>query len=104
MEFLVEFEISVPDDTPASEVRERERADAPAAEKPVEEGDLLRVWTRDTANGNITVLGLYCADCRAALDGLLGALPLDDWMKITVTPPGPHPDDPANAPATALRS
>ena len=104
MEFLVEFEIKVPDGTPASEVRERERAEAAAAVQLVEEGHLLRVWTRDTPSGGTTVLGLYRADGRAELDRRLGALPLHAWMKITVTPLGPHPNDPANAPATALRS
>ena len=103
MEFLVEFEIRVPDGTPASEVRERERAEATAAEQLVEEGHLLRVWTRDTPSGT-TVLGLYRAGGRAELDGRLSGLPLYAWMKITVTPLGPHPNDPANAPATALRS
>jgi len=104
MEFLVEFEIKVPDGTPASEVRERERAEAAAAVQLVEEGHLLRVWTRDTPSSAATVLGLYCADGRAELDRRLGALPLYEWMKITVTPLGPHPNDPADAPATALRS
>jgi muconolactone delta-isomerase len=97
MEFLVEFEIGVPDGTPASEVRERERAEAAAAEKLVEEGHLLRVWNRDTPSGGTTVLGLYRADGRAELDRRVGALPLYKWMKITVTPLGPHPNDPANA-------
>jgi muconolactone D-isomerase len=104
MVFLVEFEISVPDDTPASEVRERERAEAAAAEKLVEEGHLLRVWTRDTPSGDTTVLGLYRADGHAELERLLRAFPLYPWMGITVTPLGPHPNDPANAQATALRS
>jgi muconolactone D-isomerase len=104
MEFLVEFEISAPDDTPTSEVHERERAEATAAEKLMKEGHLLRVWTRDTPSGDTTVLGLYRADGPAELERLLRALPLYPWMEITVTPLGPHPNDPANAPATALRS
>ena len=104
MEFLVEFEIRVPDGTPASEVRERERAEAAAAENLVEEGHLLRVWTPDAPGGAATVLGLYRADGRAELDRRLGALPLYAWMKLTVTPLGPHPNDPANASATALCS
>ena len=104
MEFLVEFEIRVPEGTPASEVRERERAEAAAAEKLVKEGHLLRVWTRDTPSDGNTVLGLYRADGRAELDRRLGGLPMYTWMKIAVTPLGPHPNDPANASATALRS
>ena len=51
-----------------------------------------------------TVLGLYRADSRPELDRLLRALPLYAWMKITVTPLGAHPNDPATASATALRS
>jgi muconolactone delta-isomerase len=102
MEFLVEFEISVPDGTPASEVRERERAEAAAAEKLVQEGHLLRVWTLDTPSGATTVLGLYRAEDRAELDRRLGGLPLYTWMKITVTPLGPHPNDPADAPVLGL--
>jgi muconolactone delta-isomerase len=104
MEFLVEFEISVPDGTPASEVRDRERAEAAAAAQLVEDGHLLRVWSRDAPNGATTVVGLYRADDRAELDRRLAGLPLYAWMKITVTPLGAHPNDPANAPATALRS
>jgi len=103
MEFLVEFEIRVPDGTPVTEVEERTRAEAAAAEKLVEEGCLLRVWTRDTPSGATTVLGLYRADGRAELDRRLGALPLHAWMRTAVTSLGPHPNDPAQAPATALR-
>jgi muconolactone delta-isomerase len=31
----------------------------------------------------------------AALDGLLAALPLADWLRVTVTPLEAHPNDPA---------
>jgi len=40
------------------------------------------------------VIGLYAADSEAKLDGLLGALPLADWMQVTVIPLAPHPNDP----------
>jgi predicted dienelactone hydrolase len=40
MEFLVEFEVNVPDGTPASEVQHRENAEATAAAKLVDEGHL----------------------------------------------------------------
>jgi muconolactone delta-isomerase len=103
MEFLVEFAITVPDGTPAAEVRDRERAEAAAAAQLVEDGHLLRIWTRDAPSGGTTVVGLYRADDRAELGRRLGGLPLYAWMKVTVTPLGPHPNDPANASATALR-
>ncbi|HEY3189848.1 MAG TPA: muconolactone Delta-isomerase family protein [Solirubrobacteraceae bacterium] len=101
MEFLVEFEINVPDGTPASEVKDRENAEAAAAAKLVAEGHLVRVWKRPAAPGETTILGLYSADSDAQLDGLLGALPLYEWMHITVTPLEPHPNDPAAAQATS---
>jgi hypothetical protein len=43
-------------------------------------------------------VGLYRADTEAQLDDLLGALPLDPWMQIAVTPLEPHPNDPASSP------
>jgi muconolactone D-isomerase len=92
MEFLVEFEIRVPDGTPETEVEQRTRAEASAAAKLVDEGHLVRLWRRD---GGTTTLGLYAADSEAELDGLLRALPLADWMQITVSPLAAHPNDPA---------
>ena len=46
MEFLVEFEVEVPAGTSEAEVSDRERAEAIAATRLVEEGHLLRVWKR----------------------------------------------------------
>jgi muconolactone D-isomerase len=91
MEFLVEFEITVPDGTPEAEVEQRMRAEAAAAAKLVDEGHLLRLWRRD----GTTTIGLYAADSEAELDGLLRALPLSGWMRITVTPLAAHANDPA---------
>jgi muconolactone delta-isomerase len=52
-------------------------------------------------------VGLYRADSQANLVDLLDALPMHDWMKITVTPLEPHPNDPGPSgpeAATALDS
>jgi len=95
MEFLVEFEVEVPEGTRESEVKRRSRAEASAAAKLVDEGHLLRVWRRNAVADDPTVIGLYAADSEAELDGLLGALPLADWMQVTVIPLAPHPNDPA---------
>ena len=97
MEFLVEFEVNVPDGTPDAEVKDRQRAEASAAARLADQGHLVRVWNRPVAAGNTTVVGLYRADSQAHLDGLLGALPLYAWMHLTVTPLQPHPNDPARA-------
>ena len=40
-------------------------------------------------------MGLYRAESEAQLDGLLGGLPLADWMHVVVTSLEAHPNDPA---------
>jgi muconolactone delta-isomerase len=94
MEFLVEFAVHVPDGTPASEVEARNSAEASAAARLVDEGHLVRLWKPPAAAGETKALGLYRADDEAQLAGLLGALPLDDWMRVKITPLEPHPNDP----------
>jgi muconolactone D-isomerase len=95
VEFLVEFEVEVPNGTPASEVEQRTRAEASAAARLVDEGHLLRLWRRTAARDDTSTIGLYAADSEAQLDGLLRALPLADWMQVTIIPLAPHPNDPA---------
>ena len=95
MEFLVSFDINVPDGTPGSEVEDRQTAEASAADKLAEDGRLLRVWKPPAAPGELKALSLYRAESEAELNRLLQALPLYDWMQITITPLAPHPNDPA---------
>jgi len=101
MEFLVEFEIKIPEGTTESEVKGREDAEAQAAAKLVEEGHLVRVWKLSFEPGETQILGLYRADSETELDGLLRALPLYEWMKVTITALKPHPNDPAAAHTTS---
>ncbi len=101
MEFIVEFEVNVPDDAPASEVEARNSAEASAAARLVDEGHLLRLWKPPTAPGEAKALGLYRADSEAQLTALLRALPLYDWMNVTVTPLEAHPNDPPAISVTA---
>jgi muconolactone delta-isomerase len=103
MEFLVEFDINVPMGTPQSEVDQRVRAEAAAAADLVCRGNLVRLWKPPAAPGETKAVGLYRADSEAELDGLLGALPLDGWMQVTVTPLEPHANDPASARAGSFR-
>src|SRR4051794_37693579 len=79
---------------PEVEISDRENAEAAATAKLADEGHLVRVW-RSGAQGETTIVGLYRADSQTQLDGLLGALPLADWMHVTVTPLETHPNDPA---------
>jgi muconolactone delta-isomerase len=92
MEFLVEFEVNVPDRTPQTEVDQRGSAEAAAAAELARQGHLVRLWR---APGEARALGLYRAENRAQLDTLLSGLPLGDWLKVVVIPLEPHPNDPA---------
>jgi muconolactone delta-isomerase len=96
VEFLVEFDVRVPDGAPETEVEERVRAEASAAAKLANGGYLVRLWKPPVAPGEAKALGLFRADSEAELDGLLGGLPLADWMDVNVTPLEPHPNDPAS--------
>jgi muconolactone D-isomerase len=97
MEFLVEFEINVPDGAPEAEVRDRETAEASVASRLADQGHLVRVWKVPVASGEGRTLGLYRAVSQKQLDGLLEALPLYEWMHVTITRLEPHPNDPADS-------
>ena len=95
MEFLVEFEIAIPGDAPASEVKDRENAEAAAATNLAEGGYLLRLWRPHVEPGRNKVLGLYRANSQMELEALLDALPLSGWMRVAITALDHHPNDPA---------
>jgi len=94
MEFLVEFNVEVPAGTAEAEVEERTRAEAVAAAELAADGHLLRLWRPAAGAGDPSAVGIYAAGSRAELDALLGALPLADWLQMTVVPLAPHPNDP----------
>ena len=97
MEFLVEFEVEIPAGTARTEVDQRYRAESAAAAKLAEEGHLVRLWRRPLVGDGTTAIGLYRAFSQAQLEDLLAALPLADWLRVTVTPLEAHPNDPATA-------
>jgi muconolactone delta-isomerase len=90
----VDFKVNIPDGTPESEVRDRDSAEATAASKLAEQGHPRRLWNTPRADGETRILGLYRADSELELEALLGALPLAEWMHVTITPLEPHPNDP----------
>jgi muconolactone delta-isomerase len=94
MEFLVEFIVEVPPGTRESEVDARWREEGVAARKLADDGHLIRLWTREIAPPKKSAVGIYVADTREQLDGLMKGLPLYDWMQIRVTDLLPHPNDP----------
>jgi muconolactone delta-isomerase len=95
MDFLVEFEIKVPEGIPESEVAARQDAESAAAANLVDQGHLIRLWNRRVGPGESRPIGLYRAESEGELDGLLRALPLYEWMRVSVAPLEPHPNDPA---------
>jgi muconolactone delta-isomerase len=48
MEFLVPFEVEIPDGVPQSEIEDRERAEGAAAESLADHGYLVRLWKAST--------------------------------------------------------
>jgi muconolactone D-isomerase len=58
-------------------------------------GPLVRLWRRPLVGDGTTAIGLYRAFSQAQLEDLLAALPLADWLRVTVTPLEAHPNDPA---------
>jgi muconolactone delta-isomerase len=95
MEFLVQFDLDIPDGVAESEVEDRVRAEAAAADTLADEGHLVRLWQASVGTDRTTVLGLYRAGSKAELDGLLSALPLCEWMRTCIMPLVQHPSDPA---------
>jgi muconolactone D-isomerase len=73
--------------------RQRTGAEASAAPKLVDEGHLLRLWRWTAVTDDMSAIGLCAAE--AQFDGRLRALPLADWMQVTLIPLAPHPNDPA---------
>jgi muconolactone D-isomerase len=100
MEFLVEFDVDIPDGAHESEVADRAKAEAAAVAELAAEGHVMRIWAVPVEPDEMRILGLYRAATRAELDQLLAALPLYDWMQIAVTALLPHPNDPAAPPST----
>ena len=103
MEFLVEFDVTVPEGTAEVDVEQRVRAEAVAAAELARAGHLVRLWKPHVDADGGRAVGLYRAESAARLDELLDALPLGDWLRTTVTPLEPHPNDPTSPRAGQFR-
>ena len=75
MEFLVEFEVTVPIGTAKSEIEQRREAEGSAAAKLIDQGHLERLWMMPETSSNDSILGLYCATTTTELNDLLSAPP-----------------------------
>jgi muconolactone D-isomerase len=101
MEFLVEFDLTTPAGTAEKEVAARTDAEGAASAELARAGHLERLWTVSRAPGRWRGLGLYRASDEAEMNALLRALPLYEWMHVTLTPLQAHPHDPGSEPSTA---
>src|SRR4051812_44861957 len=62
MEFLVGIDVTIPDGTPESEVKERLSVESIAAAGLARQGHLVRRWKPPVAPGQSKAVGLYRAD------------------------------------------
>jgi muconolactone D-isomerase len=101
MEILVEFDLTIPEGAAENDIAARTEAEGAASAELARAGHLERLWTVSRAPGRWRGLGLYRADNGVEMDALLRALPLYDWMDVTVTPLETHPHDPGSEPSAA---
>ena len=94
MEFLTDMVTNVPDGTSPAEINELRAAEAVRSAELAKAGHLVRLWRPPLGPGEWRSIGLFRAADEAELGGVLASLPLHVWMKVTVTPLTPHPNDP----------
>jgi muconolactone D-isomerase len=94
MEYLVEFDVHVPEGTAELLVAERTTAEAAAAAELADQGYLVRLWKLSDNGSGVRALGLFRAATETELDALLAGLPLYEWMDVTVIRLDAHPNDP----------
>jgi muconolactone delta-isomerase len=91
-EFLTTFIRAVPAGTPGPAVADADAREAQAARELGDQGHLVRLWALP---GHGRALGLWRAQDAAAMQAIVTALPLSDWLDVETTPLTPHPSDPA---------
>lgn len=94
MEFLVEFEIEVPDGVTVPDVHHREGEIELAAQGLADEGHLVRLWIVPNGLDGDKILGLYRTRDVNELDDILDNLPLHELVNVVITRLEPHPNDP----------
>jgi len=94
MEYLTDLVTTVPDGTSQTRVDELRGAESARAAELAKAGHLIRLWRPPLNPGEWRSIGLFRAADEAELNGILESLPLHIWMKVTITPLTPHPNDP----------
>lgn len=86
---------TVPEETSPAKVDELRAAEAVRAAELAKAGHhLVRLWRPPLGPGEWRSIGLFRAADEAELREVLASLPLHIWMKVTITPLTPHPNDP----------
>lgn len=86
----------VPEGTSPEKVDELRAAEAVRAAELAKKGHLVRLWRPPLGPGEWRSIGLFRAANELELHEILDSLPLHIWMKVTITPLSPHPNDPEN--------
>ncbi len=94
MEYLTDLVTAVPEGTSPARVDELRAAEEIRAVELAKAGHLIRLWRPPLDPGEWRSIGLFRADDEAELHEILASLPLHIWMKVTITPLTPHPNDP----------
>ena len=96
MEYLADLVTTVPEGTSPSKVDELRAEEAVRAADLAKAGHLVRLWRPPLGPGEWRSIGLFRAADETELHKILASLPLHIWMKVTITPLTPHPNDPEN--------
>ena len=94
MEYLTDLVTTVPEGTSPAKVDELRATEEARAAELAKAGHLIRLWRPPLRPGEWRSIGLFRADNEAELREILASLPLHIWMKLTITPLSPHPNDP----------
>ena len=94
MEYLTDLVTTVPEGTSLAKVDELRAGEEIRAVELAKAGHLVRLWRPPLGPGEWRSIGLFRADDEAELHEILASLPLHIWMKVTITPLTPHPNDP----------
>jgi muconolactone D-isomerase len=96
MEYLADLVTKIPEGTSPAKVDELRAAEAVRAADLAKAGHLVRLWRPPLGPDEWRSIGLFRAADEAELHKILASLPLHIWMKVTITPLTPHPNDPEN--------
>ena len=94
MDYLVEFDTTIPDDAPPAEVEQRMAGETTRVAELAAQGHALRVWKPLPEDGRRRAVGLYRAASDTELEAILDSLPLRPWMEVSVMALAEHPNDP----------